>query len=83
MSGERDLERLLAGLDPRPDPVDWVFVAVPAVPEGTAPLMTFREAGALTCIVTAAEARGARGSPTRRRSGGSRSVCALASRRSG
>ena len=47
MSGERDLGRLLAGLDPRPDPVDWVFVAVPAVPEGTAPLMSFREAEAL------------------------------------
>ena len=57
MSGERDLGRLLAGLDPRPDPVDWVFVAVPAVPDGTAPLMSFREAEALTCIVSVEEAR--------------------------
>ena len=69
MSGERDLGRLLAGLDPRPDPVDWVFVAVPAVPEGTAPLMSFREAEALTCILTAEEARraGLAGGPAFRR----------------
>ena len=31
---------------------DWVFVAVGGVPAGVAPLMTFREAEALTCIVT-------------------------------
>ena len=69
MSGERDLGRLLAGLDPRPDPVDWVFVAVPAVPVGTAPLMSFREAEALTCILTAEEARraGLAGAPAFRR----------------
>ena len=54
---ERDLGRLLAGLDPRPDPEDWVFVAVAGVPAGVAPLMTFREAEALTCIVTRGEAR--------------------------
>jgi len=66
VSGERDLGRLLAGLDPRPDPVDWVFVAVP---EGTAPLMSFREAEALTCILTAEEARraGLAGAPAFRR----------------
>jgi uncharacterized protein len=57
VSGERDLGRLLAGLDPRSDPKDWVFVAVAAVPGGTAPLMTFREPEALTCVLTAAEAR--------------------------
>jgi uncharacterized protein len=57
VSGERDLGRLLAGLDPRPDPEEWVFVAVAEVPDGVAPLMTFREAEALTCIVGVGEAR--------------------------
>ena len=59
MTGERHLGRLLAALDPRPDPRDWVFVAVDAVPAGVAPLMTFREDEALTCVVTAAEAQAA------------------------
>jgi hypothetical protein len=57
VSGERDLGRLLAGLDPRPDPAEWVFVAVAEVPDGVAPLMTFHEAEALTCIVGVEEAR--------------------------
>ncbi len=54
---ERDLGRLLAGLAPRLDPDPWVFVVLPSVPQGLAPLMTFREAEGQTCILPPAEAR--------------------------
>jgi hypothetical protein len=69
VSGERDLGRLLAGLDPQPDPVEWAFLTVAAVPVGMAPLMTFREDEALTCIVSmaAAQRAGLDGGPAFRR----------------
>jgi hypothetical protein len=41
VTGERDLGRLLAGLDPQPDPEPWVFVSLAGTPEGVVPLMTF------------------------------------------
>jgi hypothetical protein len=54
---ERDLGRLLAGLDPRLDPAPWVFVSLSEVPEGLAPLMTFVEDEGVTCIVAPEAAR--------------------------
>ena len=39
---ERDLGRLIAGLEPRLDPKPWVFTVLPPpLPAGLAPLMTF------------------------------------------
>lgn len=62
MSGEHDLTRLLAGMDPVADPQTYVFVTLPdrALPAGIDPLMTMHEAEGLTLIVTreAAQAHG-------------------------
>src|SRR5262245_60530423 len=55
---ERDLRRLIAGLDPRLDPEPWVFVALSGpLPGDVAPLMTFREDEGLTCILAPEAAR--------------------------
>ena len=55
---ERDLARLIAGLDPRLDPEIWIFATLHApLPEGLDPLMTFREDEGLSCIVAADAAR--------------------------
>jgi hypothetical protein len=55
---ERNLARLIAGLSPRLDDATWVFAALPTpLPEGLAPLMTFHEDEAVTCILSVAEAR--------------------------
>ena len=51
MTGETDLARLLAGLDPALDPQPWRFVTGPdPAPDA---LMTFREAEGVTAIVSA------------------------------
>ncbi len=55
---EHRLDRLLAGLDPVLDPVEYAFVQVPSdhdVPDEVEPLATFREDEGQTLIVTAAE----------------------------
>jgi hypothetical protein len=54
MSAERDLATLLASLSPELDPEPYVFVGgLEAVPEGIAPLATFREAEGLSLVVAA------------------------------
>jgi uncharacterized protein len=69
LMAERDLGRLLAGLDPRLDPQTWVFVAVPSPPAGLEPLMLFREDEGITCVLPpdAARALGCPDSPQFRR----------------
>ena len=49
MTGERDLDRLLASLAPELDATPWRFVTAEAAPDGA--LMTFREAEGVTAIV--------------------------------
>jgi len=55
MSGERDLSRLLAGLNPVLDPTTYVFatLAEDTLPDGVTPLMLFHEAEGITLILTA------------------------------
>ena len=56
--GGTDLGRLLAGLNPRLDPVPYVFATSPgAVPAGITPLATFIEDEGLSVVVTAADWR--------------------------
>jgi len=58
--GEHRLERLLANLQPRLDPVEYAFVHLApdeAVPKDLEPLATFREDEGISLIVTAAESR--------------------------
>lgn len=59
MSGETDLDRLLAGMRPVLDPETYVFVTTPAPPDMPA-LMRFEEEEGTTLILTrtAAEAAG-------------------------
>lgn len=59
MTGEDNLSRLLAGLDPALDPLTYVFATAPhgADLSGVEPLMTFAEAEALTLILPAQEAQ--------------------------
>lgn len=57
MSGEQDLGQLLARMEPILEREPWVFVTVEAMPEGIAPLMSFREEEGLTLVVRPAEAR--------------------------
>ncbi len=58
MSGERDLGRLLAGLDPEVAPEPYVFTRAVdgAVPAGLRPFATVAEDEGLTLVVTRAEA---------------------------
>jgi hypothetical protein len=56
VAGERDLARLLAGLDPRLDDRPWVFVSLAAPPPAEA-LMLFREDEGMTAVLAPAEAR--------------------------
>ena len=56
MSGETDLNKLLAGLSPQLDPTPYLFVALPvgtAVPGGVKPLATFAEAEGPSLVVEA------------------------------
>jgi len=63
--GERDLGRLLAGLSPRREPGEWVFVVVPEAPITTASSLlrgaaiTVREREGVTAVVLAADAAAA------------------------
>ena len=72
MTGETDPTRLLAGMAPVLDGPTYVFATVPpeaAVPDGLAPLMSFREREGLTLILAreAAAAAGLEGAfPCRR-----------------
>ncbi len=56
MSGETDLDRLIAGMEPVLDPETYVFATVAAVPEGIGALMRFDEAEGTTLILARAEA---------------------------
>lgn len=56
---EHRLDRLLAGLDPVLDPVEYAFVQLPPgsdVPGDVEPLACFREQEGLTLVLTADEA---------------------------
>jgi hypothetical protein len=57
-TGERDLDRLLAKLDPALDPRTFVFATIQAdaPPDGLNCLMQFREAEGLTLIAPQHEA---------------------------
>jgi hypothetical protein len=62
MSGESDIEKLLANLAPALDPEPYVFATLPPgeeVPDGIAPLATFRESEGLSLVVQAAPWRAA------------------------
>ena len=57
MSGETDLAKLLAGLHPSLDDLEYAFATVPdgqKPPEGIEPLGTFREAEGMTLIAPVA-----------------------------
>ncbi|GAA4792942.1 ACT domain-containing protein [Actinomycetospora chlora] len=56
MPGDADLARLLAGIDPVLHPEPHVFVTVPVLPEGLAPVATIREDEGLSAVVTAEDA---------------------------
>ena len=54
MTGETDLDRLIASMDPELRPGVHVFATLPpgaAVPEGVAPVMVFREAEGTTLVL--------------------------------
>jgi hypothetical protein len=55
-AGERDLKRLLQGLEPRLEKGEWVFVTVDVVPDKITPLATFRETEGLSVLVRRDEA---------------------------
>ena len=58
MSGETDLGRLLAGLDPRLDPREFGYAILPhgtPLPPGFRPIGLFHEDEGLTVIATAAD----------------------------
>ena len=59
MSGETDLDRLIAGMDPELRPGVHVFATLPPgapLPEGVAPVMLFRESEGTTLILERAAA---------------------------
>ena len=56
MSGERDLGRLLAGLDPWLAPDPYVFTVASDVPPGLRPFATIEEDEGLTLVVLREEA---------------------------
>src|SRR4051812_46044064 len=58
MSGETDLTKLLASMEPVLLDERYVFATVERVPEGLNPLGTFREAEGWTLILPEAEAAG-------------------------
>jgi hypothetical protein len=51
MSGERDLDRLLATMRPELRPGTFVFTTVNAVPEGVTPVVTVREPEGVTLVL--------------------------------
>ncbi|MDA0565563.1 ACT domain-containing protein [Streptomonospora sp. S1-112] len=53
---ERDLARLLAGLDPHPHPGEYVFASCARVPEGLAAVVTVAEPEGWTVVCERAEA---------------------------
>jgi len=60
MSGERDLRRLLSGMQPVLRPGTFVFTTIAGnrrIPDGLQPMMAFREAEGLTMILGEEEAR--------------------------
>lgn len=57
VSGETDLERLLAGLDPVLHEGTYVFATVEEMPSGVDPVLTFTEAEGRTLIVSVSAAR--------------------------
>ena len=61
MSGETDLGRLLAGLDPMLHEGEFVFVCLPgrSVPEGLNPVLIFDEEEGRTLILPRSQAEGA------------------------
>jgi len=62
MTGETDLQRLLASMTPQLLPGIYVFATVApgiAMPDGLDPVMSFREREGLTLIVTEDEAKSA------------------------
>ena len=58
MTGEQDLDRLLAGMVPRLADGVYVFASLPdrSVPQGVTPLMTFEEVEGTTLILSLKEA---------------------------
>jgi hypothetical protein len=56
MSGERDLGRLLAGLDPWLAPEKYVFTVAAEVPAGVRPFATVDEEEGLTLVVLRTDA---------------------------
>ncbi|WP_217577158.1 ACT domain-containing protein [Mesorhizobium sp. GbtcB19] len=62
MSGETDLQKLLASMTPQLHPEVYVFTTLPpgvSLPEGPEPVMRFIEREGLTLIVTEDEAKAA------------------------
>lgn len=59
MSGESDLRRLLAGLDPLPREGEYVFATLPdrKVPAGVQPVFLFDEDEGRTVVLSSDEAR--------------------------
>jgi len=58
MAGERDLERLLATMEPELQPGRYVFTTVAEVPVDCDPVVLVREAEGTTLVVGQAEADG-------------------------
>lgn len=62
MAGEKNLAKLLGGMEPRLQNEIYVFATIPpgeSLPPSLQPIMIFREAEGLTAIVPEAEAEGA------------------------
>ncbi len=55
-TGERNLERLLAGLEPVRREGTWVFACAAAIPPGANPIATVREAEGITLVIEQSEA---------------------------
>ncbi len=51
VSGERDLQILLATMEPRLEEGEWVFVTVPRIPDEITPLATFAEPEGLSAVI--------------------------------
>lgn len=56
MTGETDLARLLATMQPALRPEEWVYVSVADLPDGVDPVATVREPEGLTLVVRRDEA---------------------------
>lgn len=59
MAGERDLQRLLHGMAPRLQGLDWGFAVANAVPPGIVPFATVAEEEGMTLIAPMAALRAA------------------------